>query len=263
MKAINTKGNKGQGSERKKFQPVAGLTNLLFHDDVYKRIGGILLGGLIIFSIAWAFSFFFLKEGTLKDTFLVDKLFGVKGTTSFGQWGTKWLGESFKLFKWEFKSADVFNTWGNVLLVTGKNFLHHFIVFLIFIFLLNRFRVGRLPLGLVYFLIYTVLIGVVVGTNSYDYPAQGYTTLGALVTFLRFGIWVWFAYGLLVVSTLGLTWLKTGSLLDSAWERENRFWPLPRLTVDEKEVLIFGFLFMLAASFAEARLIVHYSYHLF
>lgn len=247
----------------RKFRPIAGLNSLLFHDDVYKRIGGFLLWGLIIFAIAWAGAFFLLKEGVLKNTFLVDKLFGIKGTTVFGQFGENWLGESFNLLKWNHNTADFFNTWGNTLLVTGKNFLHHLVIALVFIFFLNRFKVGRFPLGLFYSLCYTILIGVVVGTNSYDYPAQGHTTLGALVTFARFGIWVWFAYGLLTVSTYQWTWIKTESLMDSGWEKVNSFWPLARLTPDEKEVLIFGLLFLLAASFAEARLIVHYGHHLF
>gem|GEM_PF-1119067 len=241
---------------------ISRLYNLLFAEDVYKRMKGFLLWGLVIFAVVWALSFFFLPEGALKNTLLVDKLFGIKGTTGFGEWGVEKLGETFNIFKWEFDSETVFNTWGNVFLVTVKNFLHHLAMVVLFIFLLNRFRIRRFPLGYFYFLIYTILIAIVVGTNSYAYPPQWGATLGALGTFLRFGIFEWFAYGLLAISTLKWTWLKADSLLTGRWEKTGRFWSRPLLVPDERDILIFGFLFLLAANFAEARLIVFYGYHL-
>lgn len=260
MKATK-KENKVKNKERK--QPSAWLTGLLFSEDVYKRIGGYLLTGLILFGIAWAIAYFLMGEGALKNTLLVDKLFGIKGSAELG---TSWearLGETFKIFKGEYQTAEVFNTWGNIFLVTLKNFFHHAVIVLLFIFLLNRFRIGRFPLGLFYYLLYTILTGIVVGTNSYPYPAQGFTVLGALVTFLRFGLWVWFSYGLLLAATAHWTWLKTDSLLDNSWQKGGRFWSWPQLHGDDKEVLVFGLLFLLVSSFAEARLIVFYGHHLF
>lgn len=247
---------------KEKRQPLTWLTGLLFSEDVYKRIGAYLLTGFILFAIAWAIAYFALGESVLKNTLLVDKLFGIKGSATIGEKWEARLGETFKLFKKEYKTEDVVNNWGNILLVTLKVFLHHAVIVLLFIFLLNRFRIGRFPLGLFYYLLYTVLIGIVVGTNSYPYPAQGLTRLGALVTFFRFGLWVWFSYGLLLAATANWTWLKTDSLLDDAWQREGKFWSWPHLMSDEKEVLIFGLLFLLVSSFAEARLIVYYGRHL-
>ena len=249
-------------SEKARKQPLTWLTGLLFSEDVYKRIGGYLLIGLILFAIVWAIAYFVPGEGTLRNTLLVDKLFGIKGSETIGHRWEARLGETFKLFKKEYQTAEVFNNWGNILLVTFKVFLHHVVAVLLFIFLLNRFRIGRSPLGLFYYLLYTILIGIVVGTNSYPYPAQGFTPLGALVTFFRFALWVWFSYGLLLAATTNWTWLKTGSLLDDSWQREGKFWSWPQLTSDEKEVLIFGLLFLLVSSFAEARLIVLYGRHL-
>lgn len=242
---------------------ISRLYNLLFDEDVYKRMKGFLIWGLVIFAVVWALSFFFLPEKALKDTLLVEKLFGTKGTTGFGEWGVKKLGETYKIFKWEFSTETVFNTWGNVFLVTLKTFLHHLVMVFLFLFLLNRFRIGRFPLGYFYFLVYTILMAVVVGTNSYVYPPQWSAALGALGTFIRFGIFEWFAYGLLAISTLNWTWLKADSLFTGRWEKAGRFWSLPRLVPDERDILIFGFLFLLAANFAEARLIVFYNYHLF
>jgi len=253
----------GKSKNKRGFNPFAGMNGFLFNDDVYKRIGGFLLWGLVILLIFWGCSVLFLPGNVLNKTFLVEKIFGNKGTESFGSFGQNWLGENFKFFKWEFETAEVFNTWGNVLVVTAKNFAHHLVVAVVFIFLLNRFRIGRLSLGMLFFFIYTALSGVVVGTDSIPYPAQVNNVLGPVITFLRYGIWIWFAYGLLTVATQQWTWLKSDSLLDPNWEKTGRFWPLNKLTPDEKEVFVFGCLFLLAASFAEARLIVLYGRHFF
>ena len=214
--------NNAQSKARK--HPLGYLGDLVFSADVYRRVGGYLLCGLLIFAVAWACGYFLLKEGALKNTWLVDKIFGVKGSETFGQGWVDRLGETFKLFKWEFNTADTFGTWENVLLVTVKVFAHHLLIVLLFILFLNRFKVGRFTLALFYFLFYTVLTGLVVGTNSYPYPAQGLVRLGALVTFLRFGVWVWFSYALLLASTVDWTWLQTSSFTDSSWKRVGRFW---------------------------------------
>lgn len=252
---------KRNGTKERK-NPFRCFDELLFSEDVYRRIGGYLLAGLVIFALAWLCGYFLLGEGALKKTLLVDKLFGVKGVADLGRGLAGRLGKSFTIFKWEFDTAEVIETWGNTLLVTGKIFLHHFLIVLVFIFFLNRFRVGRFSLGLYYFFLYTVLTGLVVGTNSYPYPAQGLVRAGALVTFLRFGLWIWFSYALLLASTSQWTWLRTGSFLDSAWVREGKFWSWPPLHGDNKEVFIFGLLFLLVSSFAEARLVVFYGQYL-
>lgn len=257
------KNSSGKERKRVRFNPFAGMNGLLFNDDVYKRIGGFLLWGILILVICWAVSGFTLQRNIFNKTFLVEKLFGIKGTEVFGSWGVNWLGEKFSFFKWEFETAKTFNTWGNVLVVTAKNFAHHLVIAFVFIFFLNRFKIGGLSMGLFFFFIYSVLSGMVVGTDSLAFPGQFNNILGPVVTYLRYGIWIWFAYGLLAVSTNRWTWLRSGSLLDGNWEKTGKFWPLTKLTPDEKEVFFFGWLFLLAASFAEARLIVFYGQHLF
>ncbi len=253
--------NKDRSKARK--HPFGFLGELVFSADVYRRVGGYLLCGLLLFMVAWAIGYFLLGEGTLKNTLLVDKIFGIKGSETFGAWWAERLGETFKLFKWEINTADTFGTWGNVLLVTLKVFAHHFLIVLLFIFFLNRFKVGRFPLALFYFILYTLLTGLVTGTNSYSFPPQGFVRLGALVTFLRFAVWVWFSYALLLASTVDWTWLQTSSFTDSSWKKQGKFWTWPQLVGDNKEVFVFGLLFLLVSSFAEARLIVFYGYHFF
>lgn len=253
--------NNAQSKAQK--HPLGFLGKLVFSEDVYRRVGGYLLCGLLLFVVAWVIGYFLLPEGFLKNTWLVDKIFGVKGSETIGTWWADRLGETFKLFKWEISTEESFGTWGNVLFVTVKVFAHYFFFALLFVLFLNRFKVGRFSLALFYFLFYSFLTGLVVGTNSYPYPAQGLVRVGALVTFLRFGIWVWFSYALLLASTVDWTWLQTSSFTDGAWKKEGRFWAWPRLAGDTKEVFIFGLLFLLVSSFAEARLIVYYGQHLF
>ena len=146
--------------------------------------------------------------------------------------------------------------------MTGKIFLHHLLPVFVFIFLFNRFRIGRVPLGYLYFLVYTVLQGIAAGTESFTYPAQGDGVWGVIILFLRFALIEWFAYGLLAVATLKWTWVKADSLFKGRWEKVGRFFSWPSLAQDEKDLLIFGFLFLLVASFSEAKLVVFYGRHL-
>ena len=248
------------GKERKKgrYNPFAGMNGLLFSDDVYKRIGGFLLWGILILIICWGISGLTLERNLLHRTFLVEKLFGVKGTESFGELGVKWLGEKFSFLKWEFETAKTFNTWGNVVVVTARSFAHHLVIAFFFIFLLNRFKIGRLSLGLFFFFVYSVFSGMVVGTDSLAFPAQFDNLLGPVVTFLRYGIWVWFAYGLLAfhcqmdLVAVSHYWTPIG--------KEGKFWSLTKLTLDEKKSSVLVVI-LAGRQFAEARLIV-FCYHL-
>ena len=80
---------------------------LLFSDDVYQRMAGFLLWGLVIIAVTWAVAFFCLPDGLLENTMIVKKLFGVKGSTRPGEWGLKWLGETAKIFGREFTVGAV------------------------------------------------------------------------------------------------------------------------------------------------------------
>jgi hypothetical protein len=255
-------GGKTSTPARNLRQVISRWYGLLFSDDAYKRIRGFLLWGLVIIAVTWLVAFFCLPDGILENTMIVKKLFGVKGSTRPGEWGLKWLGETAKIFGREFTPEEVFDNWGNILLVTGKIFLHHLLPVFVFIFLFNRFRIGRVPLGYLYFLVYTVLQGIAAGTESFTYPAQGDGVWGVIILFLRFALIEWFAYGLLAVATLKWTWVKADSLFKGRWEKVGRFFSWPSLAQDEKDLLIFGFLFLLVASFSEAKLVVFYGRHL-
>ncbi|HEX2954330.1 MAG TPA: hypothetical protein VHR47_10155 [Bacillota bacterium] len=236
---------------------------LLFHEDVYfRRIGGFLLWGIILLVISWAVGYLFIKNPVLKDTFLVNKLFGIKGSAAYGKWGVEHFGKQLHFFKWSVDTLSFFNTWVNVVVVTLKNFAHNLVIAFLFIFVLNHFRIKRFPLGYFFFALFTIATGLVVGTNSYIFPPQWSKQIGAVITFIRFGFWQWFAYGLLTVSTLNWGWFSSKSLLAGDWVKLRSFWPPRFANRDDREVFIYGLLFLLAASFAEARLIVHYSYHL-
>src|SRR5690606_20478580 len=102
-----------------------------------------------------------------------------------------------------------------------------------FIFLFNRFRIRRLPLGYLYFLVYTILLGIAAGTESYTYPPQGDAVWGTIILFLRFALIEWFAYGLLAVATLKWTWVKADSLFKDRWKKVGRFFSWPDLVQDE------------------------------
>lgn len=243
-------------------QLLANWYGLLFSDDVYKRMIGFLLWGLVIIAVTWVLAFFCLPDGFLEKTMIVRKLFGVRGSTRPGEWGLKWLGETAKIFGREFTPKELFDTWGNLFLVTGKIFLHHLPVVFVFIFLFSRFRIRRVPLSYLYFLVYTVLVGIAAGTESFTYPPQGDGVWGMIILFLRFALIEWFAYGLLTVATLKWTWVKADSLLNGSWEKSGRFFSWPALLPDERDLLIFGFLFLLVANFSEAKLIVFYGRHL-
>lgn len=234
--------------------------NLLFHDDIYYRIGGLLIFGLLIFAIVWViFAFMVSKSGLLNDSFLVQKFFKPEIIRTIGPWAAKTFGTNWNIFGWNIDVNKAFGIWGNVLLLMVKNFLNHLVFIFIFIFFLNRFKIGRWNLGLIYFALYTIMWGMVVGTNSMTYPLGNNLVVGSLMLFLRYGLWIWFSYLLLVVSTTQMTWCSTPGWLNGEWQQTGKFWPV-HLTPDQWEVLIYGLLFLLAASFAEARIFVHYNF---
>lgn len=271
MKQTNPSAGKAVVRKQRGTNPLKWAYELLFHEDVYRRIGGYLLWGFIFLTISWAVGFFLIKTPLLKGTLLVDKLFGISGVReTFGQWGVKWLGPQFNFIKFgpgvsiaPYNTAEAFNVWGNVLLVMFKIFAHNLVIALFFILALNLFRIKRFPLGYVFFTLYTILSGLVVGTNAYTFPPQWGKQIGAVVTFARFGLWQWFAFGLLAVATINWGWLTSTGLLKPEWTKTRSIWPLKFGNRDNVEVFIYGLLFLLAASFAEARLIVHYSYHMY
>jgi hypothetical protein len=261
LKVLGNKGDKQEAKHSSK-----GMANfwtkiwsLLFHDDVYYRIGGYLIVGLVLFFVSWAlFAFGVKKTGMLMDSFLVQKLFKQDVLRTIGPWGAKTFGETWKIFAWKIDVSKTFGVWGNVFLLTFKYFLNHLVFVIIFICGFNFFRLGRWNVGLIYFLLYTILWGAVVGTSSMLFPAGSNLVLGPLVLFARYGLWTWFSYLLLVTSTTQFTWLAAPNWLSGEWEKKRKIWPLS-FTPDQGEVFIYGLLFLLASSFAEARIFVHYN----
>lgn len=235
------------------------MYNLLFHEDIYYRIGGYLIFGLLLFVVTWSlFAFVIKKPNLLMDSFLVEKFSKPQIVQTIGPWGAKTFGETWTIFGKAYKVNEVVATWGNVALLTFKFFLNHLLFVLFFIFGLNLFKIGRWNLGAVYFVFYTILWGIVVGTTSQPYPVGDNPVLGQLILFARFGLWNWFSYLLLVISSAQFSWLAAPKWTEWAWEKERKFWPV-KFSPDQKELFIYGLLFLLASCFAEARVFVHYN----
>lgn len=215
-----------------------GLTRTAMGDldnpDVFRRMGSAAIWMFLFFSISWLLSFFLLKLGFLEKTWLVDKFFGISAVD-----------------KWAY--------WPKVLYIAGKIFLHYMVIMVIFVLLLNHFRVGRINLGFVFLFAYTVLIGAVVGTKSFPYFSS--TRLGSLITFVRFSLWQLLSFMLATVGTTGLAAFATRGWLEGNWERIR---PLgkPRIGGEELEVLLYALLILVASSVAEARLIAFYKMYM-
>jgi MFS family permease len=227
-----------------------GHIHLLFHEDPYYRVGGYIAFGIILILFFWAVFFFLIKApNLLSESFMVKKFF----KPAINENITKW-GES------TFKAKDLVGVWGNILWLTVKNFLNHLVFVVLFIFLMNGFKIGRFHLGFVYLILYTVMWGIAMGTNSLEFPGGNNPMAGPIIVFGRYGLWIWFSYLLLVASTLQFNWLTAPSWQKWEWKLERpKPWPVS-FTPEQKELFIYGLLFLLAASFAEARLFVHYNF---
>lgn len=264
LKKKTTKPSASVGANKGSFKERLGgfwsrTYNLLFHEDIYYRIGGYLIFGLLLFLVTWAFFAFVIKKpNLLMDSFLVEKFSKTEIVQSVGPWGADTFGETWKIFGKEYKVNEIFATWGNVAILTFKFFLNHLVFVLLFIFGLNLFKISRWNLGTIYFIFYTILWGAVVGTTSQSYPVGDNLVFGPLILFARFGLWNWFSYLLLVVSSAHFSWLAAPKWTEWVWEKQRPFWPI-KFTPDQKELFIYGVLFLLASCFAEARVFVHYN----
>lgn len=261
MKPLSTKANKPanakieKNGESKGFRGFCSkIYHLLFHEDVYLRICGFLIFGLLLFFLSWAFfTFAYNKINLLENSFMVQKLFKPQIVKEIGPWAANLFGSD---------KANViqnFGYWGNVVLLTFENFFNNLVFVFIFIFFLNYFKVGRWNMSLIYFALYTIMWGAAIGTLSLPFPTGNERILGSLILFARYGLWIWFSYLLLIVSTTQFTWLSAPSWLNWNWEQKRKFWPVS-FTPDQREVFIYGLLFLLASSFAEARIFVHYNF---
>jgi hypothetical protein len=259
---LKSKGQREKGAGEEKAGGVKmgkKFANLLFHEDVYYRLGGFLILGLLIFFVTWAiFAFGIRKTGLLTDSFIVQKLYKVETATTIGPWGAKTFGATWNFFGKKLDVAKAVGLWGNVGVITLKYFLNHLIFVVIFIFLFNLVKIGRWNLGLVYFVLLTVMWGAAVGSNSLSFPTGENQMLGSLILFGRYGVWTWFAYLMLALSTSQFVWVGASKWWGAEWRKERPFWPVS-FTPEQKEIFLFGLLFLLAASFAEARIFVHYN----
>ncbi len=258
----NDKGSKGVAQKDAKVKGPGffkKIYHLLFHEDVYCRIGGYLIFGLILFFATWAIVQFGVgKPNLLEGSFMVQKVFKSEAVKTFGPWGVKQFGETIKIFNWKLSTATEFNTWGNVFVLTFKYFVNHLVFIIPFIFLFNFFKIGRWNLGAIYFGFYTILWGATIGSQSLNFPTGANIIAGSLALFLRFGLWTWFSYLLLVIATSQFAWMVAPNWSSWAWKQERKLWPV-RFTPEQREVFIYGVLFLLASSFAEARIFVHYN----
>ena len=203
------------------------FSKLLFHEDVYYQLGGFLLLGLVVFFISWAiFAFVVKKPDLMANSFMVQKLFKIEAAPAMGEWGVKTFGKTWKLFGKSYDVAKTVNVWGNVAVITFKYFFNHLIFAFLFIFLFNLFKIGRWNLGMIYFLLLTVMWGAVVGTNSMGFPTGDNQLLGSLILFGRYGVWIWFAYLMLVLSTSQFAWIVAPKWTGFEWKKVRPFWPV-------------------------------------
>ncbi len=248
------------------------IYNQLFHEDLYFRIGGFLILGLLLFLVVWAFWSFaenipfiggndafrsFERDltGSLRNSFIVKKLFFKSNIVSvLGPWGDKTFKSVWNIFSWKIKVGNLIN----VVLLMLKYFVSHLVFVFIFIFLLNLFKVGRWSLSMVYFIFYTILWGTAVGLNAIPFPYGANPVSGSLILFARFGLWNWFSYMLLLISTNQFAWIGTSSWM--TWDcKQLRKFPQFGFTPEQREIFIYGLLFLLASCLAEANIFVHYN----
>ena len=107
--------------------------------------------------------------------------------------------------------------WRRALFIAGKIFLHYLVVMVVFVFLLNHFRVGRINLGYVFLFAYTILIAAVVGTKSFPYYSStswGIDYLCPVQSLAAPG-----SFMLATVATTGLAAFATPGWLQGTWER--------------------------------------------
>lgn len=194
----------------------------LWDTDVYRRWFASLIWGLLFFALAWVAGYFLLKPQALVNTLLSTKLFGFAGP---------------------------------VAIVTLKNFAQQLITVIVFIVFLNHFRVGKLNLGHYFFFLYAIGMGLMVGTNSYQFYYHFADKWRALLPFGLYGVWEMIAYGLLLAATTRLAWFETPGLIKGEWSRIRRFTQIP-LDKEEIEVLVYGLLILAVSSFGEARQLV-------
>ncbi len=243
-------------SETKKVGFCSKIYNLLFHDDLYYRIGGFLIFGLLLFFVTWAlFEFVFKSPGLLRDSFVVRKwLFKNEVIKALGPWGDQTFQSVWNLLGLQIKVGNFIN----VAYLTLKYFVNHLVFVVFFIFIFNLFKVGRWNLSIVYFVFYTILWGVATASNSIPFPYGPNQAVGGLILFARFGLWTWFSYMLLLISTTQFAWLGTSSWTSWDWEQKRKIWPVS-FSKDQLEIFIYGLLFLLASSLAEANIYVHYN----
>lgn len=231
------------------------LYNLLFHEDLYYRLGGFLVFGLVLFLIVWAVMIVFFKAPNLmSDSFVVQKFFKPEVLKSFGPWDAKSFSAVWDIFGWKLVAGNVIN----VILLMFEYFLNHLVFVLIFIFGLNLFKIGRWSFSMIYFGFYTIMWGVAAGTNSLSFPVGTDQVLGSLILFARFGLWTWFSYMLLLISTTQFAAFETSSWTSWDWKATRKIWPVS-FNPEQRELFIYGLLFLLASSLAEANIFVHYN----
>jgi hypothetical protein len=229
---------------------------LFFHEDVYYRMFGYLIFGLILFLITWAVvNFIVRKPNLLYDSYLIQKIWKADFYKTVGAWATKSFGESWQILRWDLKVSNVFA----ILALTIQYFVNHLIFVIPFILGLNFFKISRWNLGTIYFGFYTILWGIAIGSGPMLYPTISHPVFGPLLLFSQYGLVAWFAYLLLTVSTQQFAWLEAPSWLSWKWQqRRKKLWPVS-FNPDQRELFWFGLAFLLAAAFVEARIFVHYN----
>lgn len=233
---------------------------LFSHEDIYYRILATVAFGLLLFLVGWLIAFLTLPHtGFMSGSFMAQKMFQSAIDPNMGLWGANTFGKTWNFFGKELVVSEVIGIWGNVLRLTFLYFVEHLIFIFIFIFALSLVKIGKWTLSGIYFALYTLMWAVTVASNSLPFPTGGNLMSGPLVMFFRYGLWIWFAYLLMLVSTTHFAILETPSWFSGEWHKIGSLKTIG-FNPSQKEIFIYAILFLLAACFAEARIFVFYNF---
>ncbi len=159
------------------------MHGLLRHERLVFRFAALYGLGLLLFFAAWLVSYRFLPEAVLRGRTLAAVLAGRDAADTF-----------FLEF----------------VRIAGINL----VIAAVFVLVPNRLvAVGRLPLGYVPPLVWAVIYGVVIGTDSFTFISGGGRLAPSLTVFGRSGLYEIAAYCLLAASTHDIAVSRSRSLL--------------------------------------------------
>ncbi len=166
------------------------MRKFVCHKNIIIRFIGLYLMGLLIFIAAWFLSFYLFPEGLMRDTSLASKLAGSDISVSVGK-------ELTRIF--------IIN-----LIMSTMIVLFNF-----------SFRVNNIPLGYLIPLIWFLLYGLILGSNSFTF-AMAERIAPSLSVLGRSGLYELAAYTLITVSTYNISRFEIKALFKTNPEKINK-----------------------------------------